>query len=292
MLFVKIHYGLGNQLFQYALARSLSLRKGTSFALDTTFYNGRQDDKENPRIYHLDQFNILDNIADSSRLATFTAPGFLQRRWRNVSEMGKPYYKKKVVYEPKLDFDADIFKVNDNSYLMGYWQDERYFSAAKDTIRKELCFKHAPSGNNAETFRRLMSEEAVSIHFRRGDYLTDPYTVNNVGSCGLDYYYGAVREIAERVTCPVFYIFSDDLPWAKENFHLDHPVVFVDHNCPGEAYKDLQLMAACRHHILANSSFSWWGAWLAWKPGQIVIAPRVWRSKGPSMFMPEGWRTL
>jgi len=291
MVVVKVHYGLGNQLFQYALARSLSIQKGYDFALDISFFSGPPD-AEHPRIYQLDKFNIRQNIAEPEQIASFLSPGIWKRRLRSVVQAGRPYYKRKVVYEGRLDFDADILQVRDDSYLFGYWQDERYFFPVQDTLRKELSFCSEPSGLNKEMLDLISGTEAVSLHIRRGDYLTDAFTVNNVGICDLDYYRRAIQLIAEKVQSPVFYVFSDDPEWTGANVKIDHPCVFVNHNSQENAFEDLRLMSRCKHHVIANSSFSWWGAWLSGNSEKVVIAPRIWRSKGPDMFVPGNWRKI
>lgn len=291
MIIVKIHYGLGNQLFQYALAKSLSVQRGITFKLDTSFFNGIPD-KDHPRIYQLCHFNITENVAEPREIDDYIKPGFLIRRWRNMMNAGLPYYKKKVVYENGLAFDDNIFSVKDNSYLFGYWQDERYFSGVQDQLRKDLTFKTAPSSQNKELIQQIQETQSVCIHIRRGDYLTDQSTVTTVGICDLPYYYKAIEIVKSKINNPVFYIFSDEMEWVKREFKIDQPCVYVDHNSQEMAYEDLRLMSACKNHIIANSSFSWWGAWLSNFKDQLVIAPKIWRKQGPDMYLPKGWVPL
>ena len=291
MLIIKVHYGLGNQLFQYALARSLSIRRNTQFALDTSFFS-TDIFTEHPRVYQLDRFDIVGRLASSEEIGRYTQPSFLKRRWRALERKLLPYYRQRVVNEVRLDFDENIFNVSDNAYIFGYWQDYRYFSGIEDQLKKELTFKGEPEGRNKEIADMIRSTSSVSLHIRRGDYLTDAYTVSNVGTCDADYYRRAVEEMAATVADPVFYIFSDDPVWVKENFRIGYPVVYVDNNPEEMAVEDLRLMSSCRHHITANSSFSWWGAWLCAYEGKKFISPRVWRSKGPDMFKPSGWKAI
>jgi hypothetical protein len=291
MIIVKIHYGLGNQLFQYALARSLSLQLKVSFKLDNSFFNGIPD-KDHPRIYQLNHFNIIENIAGAKEINAFVKPGFLARRWLNLTHIGLPYYKRKVVYENGLSFDNNIFQIKDNSYLFGYWQDERYFSAVQDELRKDLSFKTPPSFRNKALLQQIQETTSVCIHIRRGDYLTDQSTVTSVGICDLPYYYKAIEIIKQKVKDPTFYIFSDEMEWVKKEFKIDQHCVYVDHNSQEAAFEDLRLMSACKNHILANSSFSWWGAWLSNNKDKVVVAPKVWRKQGPDMYLPKGWIPL
>jgi hypothetical protein len=291
VIIVKLHYGLGNQLFQYALARSLSIRKNVDFRLDKHFFSTNLL-SDHPRIYQLDQFNILEQFAEHHEVQRFTEANFLLRRWRTQENRFLEYYERKLVREQKLDFDPNIFRVDDDSYLFGFWQDLRYFSPIEDTLKKELTFRNPPDPINAAMLEKIMTTPSISLHIRRGDYLTDPYTLANVGMCDLRYYSLAAEAIAGHVANPVFYIFSDDMIWVRENFHIPFPVVFVDHNSQSTAYEDLRLISHCKHHIMANSSFSWWGAWLGVNVNKIVIGPRVWRKNGPNMFLPYDWKTI
>ena len=291
MFIVKVHYGLGNQLFQYALARSLAVRRNADFRLDKSFFS-TDVFAEHPRVYQLDQFNILQRLATADEIRYYTRPNYWQRGLRAIERRIMPYYKQRVVNEIRLDFDENIFNVNDSAYLAGYWQDIRYFSDIEDDLRKELTFRHPPTGRNKELFDKINTTDSISLHIRRGDYLTDSFTVVNVGCCDADYYRRAIEEIIKDVSDPVFYIFSDDPGWVKENFHIPFPVVYVDNNPEENAVEDLRLMRSCKYHITANSSFSWWGAWLSGHGNKKVIAPRVWRSKGPNMFMPAGWKAI
>ncbi|MBS1665945.1 MAG: alpha-1,2-fucosyltransferase [Bacteroidetes bacterium] len=288
MIYTKIHYGLGNQLFQYALGRRLSLDLGTDFSLCLDFFQEFKDE-ENPRLYQLNHFNIIENIASEEETRPYLKPNFLERRMNNLLHPFLPYYKRKLVLEQQLDFDGHILKVKDGSLLAGYWQDERYFEPIKDIIKKEFSFKTPPSVENARLLEQIDSTASVSIHVRRGDYLTDAFTVNQVGGCSMEYYQQAVQYINARVEDPTYFIFSDDPDWVRAHFKVEGKTVPIGNNPQSMAYEDLRLMSHCQHHILANSSFSWWGAWLGINENKIVLAPKVWRKHGPDMFTPKGW---
>ena len=144
-------------------------------------------------------------------------------------------------------------------YLAGFWQREEYFSEIADVIRKEFTFREPPDAQNAETLREIAtSGNAVCVHVRRGDYL-EPQMHAFFGLCGLDYYRQAMELMRGRVNGPRFFLFSDDPAWARGHLHIDDRTRLVDHNVGGQDHEDLRLMAACRHFIIANSSFSWWG---------------------------------
>jgi hypothetical protein len=150
------------------------------------------------------------------------------------------------------------------------------------------------SSYNADLVEQISKVNAVSLHVRRGDYVQNAKTNANHGVCSLDYYRAAIQNILERVEAPSFFIFSDDIPWVKEHLVLDIPCRYVDHNQGVESYNDMRLMSLCRHHIIANSSFSWWGAWLNPDPQKIVIAPQKWFANDnivDDLFPPE-WVTM
>lgn len=135
----------------------------------------------------------------------------------------------------------------------------------------------------------------MSLHVRRGDYVSDARTHATLGVCSLDYYRAAVRYIADHVEAPEFFVFSDDIAWAQANLELGHPCHYVDHNRGAESYNDMRLMSLCRHHIIANSSFSWWGAWLNPRADKVVVAPARWFAGGNRVvddLFPPGWVRL
>ncbi|MBS1565210.1 MAG: alpha-1,2-fucosyltransferase, partial [Bacteroidetes bacterium] len=152
-----------------------------------------------------------------------------------------------------------------------------------------------PSLANKAVLERVEKTNAVSLHIRRGDYVTVAHTNQLHGTCSIDYYQRAAELIADVSPDPVFYIFSDDIAWVRENLQLPFPIVFVEGNDEAHAYEDMRLMSRCRHHILANSSFSWWGAWLNGRPDKIVVAPQKWMNNDsivPKDLIPVSWKRL
>jgi hypothetical protein len=173
-------------------------------------------------------------------------------------------------------------------YLAGCWQSERYFKDIEDVIRREFTVKIKPDANNERTTALINSVNAVSLHIRRDDYVTN----QRHGTCALAYYQQAVEIISRKVSSPYFFVFCDDILWAKENLKLKYPTVFISHNDAAKDFEDLRLMTQCSHHITANSTFSWWGAWLNKKYDKIVIAPGKWfNDEGINTkdLIPEGW---
>jgi len=163
-----------------------------------------------------------------------------------------------------------------NSYLRGFWQSESYFADIRETLLEELNPLAAPSVKDLAVIEAMHRPASVSLHVRRGDYVSLSSAAAFHGLCGLDYYNRAVDYIAERVESLNVFIFSDDPQWVRENLKLRFPVYYIDHNNSANAFQDLRLMSYCMHHVIANSSFSWWGAWLAKFEKKIVVSPSKW----------------
>jgi hypothetical protein len=175
-------------------------------------------------------------------------------------------------------------------YMMGYWQSERYFLEQQKSIREDFRFRQAFAGFNAALAAEMSSSPSVSVHLRRGDYLSDQI----MDVCSLDYYRAAAKYIEESIGRPTYYVFSDDTDWVRSHVDFLPGATFIDHNKGLDSHKDMQLMSRCKHHIIANSSFSWWGAWLNPSPHKIVVAPSTWFRHGrdDSDHVPSQWIRL
>ena len=266
MIISRLVGGLGNQMFQYATARALAVRRGVGLVLDTSEFSN----------YHLHSYG-LHNLAISAEVTDKRRPAStgsrVLDRLRDLAGFGTPA----LYREASLRFDPAVLWLPQSTVLAGYWQCERYFIDHADLIRSELSVKTPAAGDNLEHLGRIRSGVAVSVHIRRGDYVSNAQANTVHGTCDIPYYEAAARHIAERCgDAPTFYVFSDDPDWVSENFRIPYDIVPVRHNGVDCNYEDLRLMSACRHHIIANSSFSWWGAWLNAAPGKIVVAPRRW----------------
>ena len=164
----------------------------------------------------------------------------------------------RVFRESALGYDPRFASLGPHVRLKGYWQSEKFFKAFEDTIREDLQILTPPSAQNQALLEQITSQNAVSLHVRRGDYVTNPMANARHGTCDLGYYKAAIDYIAGHMQeAPVFYIFSDDIAWVKHNLIPQYETVFVDINDDATNYEDLRLMSSCRHHIIANSSFSW-----------------------------------
>lgn len=269
-IIVRLTGGLGNQLFQYAAARRLAHVNDSPLKLDLSHF-GR-----NPgRTYALAPFNIQASIASPGEVAWFNGREKIRRLKRFLRSLD-PRAHWQWVMQRSLYFDATILTLKGNVYLDGAWQSEKYFADLAPILRQELVVRSEPDETNRALSEQIHSVESVSLHIRRGDYATNPTTRRVHGLCSLEYYDSAVRWLAERVSQPQFFVFSDDPEWVQENLQLDYPTTVVRHNGPDKHYEDLRLMSQCRHHIIANSSFSWWGAWLSMHLNKIIIAPQQW----------------
>lgn len=294
MIIVKLMGGLGNQMFQYATGRRLAYIHRTELKLDHSFLESARD-IVTPRNYELHHLNVQcgrANRADCTAVARHGLKG--GRRWlMSVKPFSMQMSRScRTIPEKSSRFDPTILNLPDNVYLEGYWQSERYFSDIAGILRDEFCIRTPLSGENQQIADAINGCCAVSLHIRRGDYVSDQQTAAYHGVCGLAYYAMGVKMVAEQVGTPHFFVFSDDISWAREHLKIDYPVTFIGHNPVEKGYEDMRLMSLCRHHIIANSSFSWWGAWLGKNTEKIVIAPSHW-FKDPAIdthdLIPPSW---
>jgi hypothetical protein len=291
LIIVKIKGGLGNQLFQYALGRRLTLERGIPLKLDLSWF-GRQS----LRKYRLDRFKIKTEIANADDLRYFDykkRKDLYARIFRKYQSL-LPYYQRRNVEQIGIEFDPAILKVPDKVLLKGYWQSEQYFKPIEEIIRRDIQLKLPLTPGYQALAKQVQSTESISIHVRRGDYVQNPRTNSVHGTCSIEYYQRAVDMIQSQVTTPFFYIFSDDPEWVQNNIQLQSPSILVQEDGENSDVQQLHLMSLCNHHIIANSSFSWWGAWLDDSPDKIVIAPARWYSskKNNKDLLPDNWKTL
>lgn len=273
MIIVQLKGGLGNQMFQYAAGRRLACLHNVSLKLDLSWL-----DKEQPgvttRPYALGPFSIEAEAATDKEIAKLWEPKY--DGVRRIINVINPLYRPTHIREQQFHFDSAILGLPDNIYLDGYWQSEKYFRDIAPVIRRDFTVRAEADGPNREVAAVINGCNAVSIHFRRGDYTTNTNISAQHGVCADDYYKKAVDLLAARTERPHFFVFSDDPLWVQEHFTIPHPMTVIAHNGPDQAHEDLRLMSLCRHHIIANSSFSWWGAWLAENLHKTVIAPARW----------------
>lgn len=274
--------GLGNQMSQYAFGRYLSIKNNTDLKIDISNYEWY---KTQP--YLLNNFNIQSDIATKQEINSL-------RGNRILKKIGLS--KKSYILEKGMGFDKKYMDTQNNSYLEGYWGSELYFKDISDIICKDFTLKNPLDQHNSIIEHIIkLNQNSVSIHFRRGDYVSDMETNLIHGTCSQNYYNDTLKYIVEHVTFnPHFFIFSDDIKWVKNNFVCEHPHTFIETNGIYEGYKDMYLMSLCQHHIIANSSFSWWGAWLGHNLNKTVISPKKWYNTNynTNTLLPKGWITI
>lgn len=284
--------GLGNQMFQYAAGRALSLNNDVPLALDVCGF-------ENYRLHQgfelFKVFKCAPDIAtqkDIYRVLGWRSGKIVRKIIMRPS--GAIFRGRHLIIEPYCHYWPEIKNVSRCCYLAGYWQSEKYFKNVATTIRADFTFKNSLSKLNAELAEQIRHVNSVSLHVRRGDYAKDLKTNATHGLCSLDYYQTAIRCISDQIKQPHFFVFSDDIAWVQNNLQIGFPCQYVDHNQGVDSYNDMNLMSMCQHNIIANSSFSWWGAWLNPNPDKIVIAPQKWFANKNNVkdLFPQGWVTL
>lgn len=266
MIVTRIHGGLGNQMFQYAVGRRAAVKSGVPLGPDLTAMA-----KYRKRSYGLDQF-VLTKDAQPVDGEAFS-------RGRGVTRLLR-YFRKFSLdrYEIGFPFDPEILELKPPVRLVGYWQSEKYFSDMSDLIRSEFALVKPISPERQIILDRIQTCNAVSVHVRRGDYVSVQKNKAIFGSCEPEWYKRATAIASDGMADPVFFVFSDDIPWAMQHLELRGTAVWVEPLPGGRDAEDLHLMAACRSHVIANSSFSWWGAWLDSRREARVVAPSRWFS--------------
>lgn len=290
MIVIELQGGLGNQMFQYALGRHLSLINNTNLYLDTSFLNDRKPKKNfTLRTFDLDIFNITAGIAPAKISKKY---GINKNIFTKVVNRIIQPKSLSFIPEKKFSFNPAILNLTDNVYLNGYWQSEKYFIAIQEIIRKDFSIKEPLPKHIQNLHSSIENSNAVCIHVRRGDFVK----VETHGTLGMDYYGKAAELMCEKITNPVFYIFSDDINWCKKNIILPGNINYVSDEFAAEKSRGhLALMMACKYFIIPNSSYGWWAAWLNIHPDKIVIAPKVWFHNSTwdtKDILPLNWITL
>ncbi len=279
MVTVKLYGGLGNQMSQYAAGLALADKLGSAISVDVTWF---EEMRTNPHIitrreYELDIFEIYPRATT------------LRNRMNTLFDKPKTYKEKGLGYDP------GFWKLSGNVVLDGHWLSYKYFNSRIHLIAEAFKFPSKVSKKNRDIIDNMQTEASISVHVRRADYANDAYTKRLHGLTPLEYYLAAIKKMCAEVKSPVFYIFSDDIDWCRKNIKPKGKIIYVSHNNGAKSYEDMRLMAACKNNIIANSSFSWWGAWLNPRRDKIVIAPRQWRKDGlikTHDMIPENWIVL
>lgn len=282
MIIIKLYGGLGNQMFQYATGRRLSIKNNTELKIDNTDFQ-----PNNYRAYGLNFFNIKENIASQKEINK------INNNWQKLLNKFRPANKQTIIKNFNYNYNKNILGLRNNKYLDGHWQSEKYFLDIKNIILKDFTLKNPLSSKAQEIKKQIAEKKSISIHVRRGDYINSPKFSKIYHSIDLKYYNQAIKKISKQLENPAFFIFSDNSEWAKKNLSLTYPTIHVS-QMQLPAHEELLLMSKCQHNIIANSSFSWWGAWLNQNQNKIVIGPKKWFKfcDDDRGIMPKNWIKL
>jgi hypothetical protein len=281
----RIWGGLGNQMFQYASGLGMARRVDVPLTLDLSWFGNDVD-----RPFLLDQWQINATVADPTVIATYHAS---TTKWRQSLAKRMPTIaatplRGPIYREVGHQFHADTFAMRPPVLFDGYFQSERYFLNISDDVRQQFSPRDTLSVGTGLTRSQIQqSDSPVSLHVRRGDYVTNPKANEVHGLAPMDYYKAAIAEIQSRRSgMPHFFLFSDDPDWVREAFaFLPNKTVITGND--DRPWEDIVLMAACHDHIIANSTFSWWGAWLNPRADKTVIAPKRWFAGGDPKKMSD-----
>jgi hypothetical protein len=293
MIILRLSGGLGNQMFQYAFGRATAIRLGVQMVLDLS----------NPTLIIHNGFELNRVFGIQAKVATefdmlevlgWQRPEIIRKVLKKIGLAS--FQTKSWIEEPHFHFSPEMLHVPDETYLCGYWQSEKYFEDSVERVRDEFRFREPLS----EVNKKLMQEiadgngSAISLHVRRGDFVHNQAVSQVHGKCSMEYYRSAIKYLAERIQNPCFYVFSDDMDWVRNHLELPFSHKFIAHNRGEASYEDMRLMSLCQHHIIANSSFSWWSAWLNHDPDKVVVAPENWFAdeRHTHDLFPSGWIVL
>jgi len=294
MILIRLNGGLGNQLFQYAMGRRASIKANLPLYLDTEKY-----DTCTLRKYSLAPFNIAAQIAtkeDKQRLHIYRKKDPIALLHALLDKI-RPLHKRRIIREPNFRFQPQLLQLRTPAYLDGDWQTPKYFQDITESLRYDLTLKNPLDPQNQEFTQTIQNTpDSISLHIRRGDLANDPHTHQTHGTLSLDYYQHALQQLLPHLNTPHIYLFSDDPTWAKANLKTpDIPLTPIDHNPPQLDYADLYLMSLCQHHIIANSTFSWWAAWLSPNPNKKIHYPQTWfraQHHNTTDLFPNSWTPI
>lgn len=277
---------VGNQLFQYSTGRALALKNGDTLKIDASDFNRHRTTTKDTRELDITKFNIAADEATAKEIRSLREPyGLLSYVFRRL--------RAKFGLKEILNFEPSILNSTGNQYLDGYFQSYKYFAAIENVLQQELRLKKHFSVSAKQWHEKIKkSTPSISIHIRRGDYVSNQKVRTNFGPCPIDYYERAIEKIDTDVSNGTYFVFSDDLEWVRENLPLPTTRTYYVTGSDIEAVEEMVLMSQCDHNIIANSSFSWWGAWLNQNEEKTIIAPTPWLDSGTineDDLLPPDW---
>jgi hypothetical protein len=273
MIFVQLNGGLGNQLFQYAAGKALAMKNNTELLLDLSLL-GKANKSITPRNFELHNFKYQAKITNPPLITKL--PGF--HRYAQYLNWCTQW---KFLIEKKSNYVSDFLSKGDQNFLIGFWQSYQYFDSIADKIFTDLEPRSSLSNLSQKILSKIQAGNAVGVHIRRGDYVSLDSAKNYHGALPMSYYQDSIDLIRKNHSSAHFYFFSDDPQWCNSYFqYLAGSYSIIDHNVGNEAWQDLILMSWCPNQIIANSSFSWWAAWLGDRRfkdnSRNVIVPSQW----------------
>jgi Glycosyl transferase family 11 len=288
MIVVELTGGLGNQLFQYGFGRFLSEQTQGPIRFDLSFYD-RQHRLDTPRSFELGLYQTSVEKFNSLQIPGLSGAHIINRALRKINFAGLTEVREREAFSYQNFANLDGRR---SYYFRGYWQSYKYLEPVRSLLLRELKPRDRPSDENYASMRTLDSRRCVSIHVRRGDYISNPAAASFHGTCGLEYYNKAITSLlTASPEVEHAFVFSDDLSWCRDNLALPIETTFVAHNVGASSYWDLELMRRANFHIIANSSFSWWGAWLS-ESSSKVYAPAQWTLSNDQLsndLIPNDW---
>ena len=297
MICVQLNGGLGNQMFQYAFGKALAHKHQTELLLDTSLLQKKVlTTGPTPRVYELNCFQLTVRIAPNKGIKRIQPTLYRITNSILLRTGCKGIQTSRYFTETKFSYDDSITKIGKDCFLAGYWQSALYFNSIESIIRTDFKFSENLDKKNNQILIKINTENSISIHIRRSDFVNSKFHTIH-GSCSIEYYKKAIEFIANKVNDPFFFIFSDDVDWVRKELNLKYPNEYVSGNVGKQSYIDMQLMSRCKHNIIANSSFSWWGAWLNKNPDKFIIAPLKWfanekMNSKTEYLIPNTWKRL
>ena len=290
MIIVQLKGGFGNQLFQYAAGLSLASYHNVAVKVDISALAKPDEQINTIRNFDLKSICLPPEIATQQEIDDLINSNLFAKAIEKIL----PSYKRKIYKEASFNFDPNFYNAGSHLYLKGYRQSERYFKKIKEKVQQQFVLQPQLTLHFKEKAKELQSTTSVAVHIRMGDY-NDKQVMDYHGILSEDYYQSAFQHINARIKNATFYIFTDDVKWVKENMEMPPSAEFVSGSITQNHYEDFYLMSKCRHQVIANSSFSWWAAWLNPNPQKIVIAPKKWFNN-PSLdttdLIPGEWKKM
>lgn len=290
MIIVKLIGGLGNQMFQYAAGKFLAARLGTDLFFDIS---GFAKEGYTKREYALDVFDLTAKFASQNeinKLKYINNPA--RYYWHRLNVKINPFYKSTYFREKQFNYMQNILDLFGDVYMEGQWQTEKYFSSQASQIIKDFTPRNASVFRKDDWYFKIKNTNSVSIHIRRGDYVSCPKFKKYFYTMTPSYYQKSLKMLAKKTGKLVVFIFGKDQKWARKFLKFPLETFYIKSGKGEHDAKDMWLMSQCKHNIIANSSFSWWGAWLNQNPNKIVVAPQKWfkdSSINTSDLIPEKW---